>query len=291
MRKKYARKKFISISMCLIALFAFALAAGLFLAVYLEGGQASAVLPTPKATPTPMITATPASEAIPTPATTPTPTNLDAPLTPPPTLPPYQWGEAVAASDPVEDTYFEDAVFIGDSRTEGLKLYSGLKSATFLCGRGMTVKTAINNTLSDTSTGAGMTVVQAVQNKRYGKVYIMLGMNELGWVNNDIFYQTYQDLVQQIKQAAPGATIYIQTLMPVTAWKSEKHDYVKNEKIKVYNELIEKLAREEKVYLLDTFQAVVGPDGTLPDEATSDGIHLNKAYCKIWLAYLRTHTV
>ena len=30
----------------------------------------------------------------------------------------------VAESEAVEDTYFEDAVFLGDSRTEGLLLYS-----------------------------------------------------------------------------------------------------------------------------------------------------------------------
>ena len=34
----------------------------------------------------------------------------------------------VPESGPVEDTYFDDAAFLGDSRTEGFHLYSGLKT-------------------------------------------------------------------------------------------------------------------------------------------------------------------
>ena len=45
----------------------------------------------------------------------------------------------VPESEAVEDTYFEDAVFLGDSRTEGFRLYSGLKTGTYLCGVGATV--------------------------------------------------------------------------------------------------------------------------------------------------------
>ena len=39
----------------------------------------------------------------------------------------------VPESEAVDDGYFADAVFIGDSRTQGLRLYSGLKDTTWLC--------------------------------------------------------------------------------------------------------------------------------------------------------------
>ena len=35
--------------------------------------------------------------------------------------------------------YFADALFIGDSRTDGLRLYSGIKGADFYCYKGLTV--------------------------------------------------------------------------------------------------------------------------------------------------------
>ena len=42
------------------------------------------------------------------------------------------WEGPVPESALVEDTYFDDAVFLGDSRTDGLRLYSGLPHGTFL---------------------------------------------------------------------------------------------------------------------------------------------------------------
>ena len=32
-------------------------------------------------------------------------------------------------------------------------------------------------------------------------------------------------------------------------------------------------------------------EGYLFSDATEDGLHLNATYCKIWMQYLRTHTV
>lgn len=59
--------------------------------------------------------------------------------TPVPDTPPYEFGQPVAESGPVDEDYFDDAVFLGDSRTEGLQLYSGLKSGDFFWHKGMTV--------------------------------------------------------------------------------------------------------------------------------------------------------
>ena len=38
---------------------------------------------------------------------------------------------------PVDDSYFSDAVFIGDSRVEGFHMQSGITQGTFLTGVGM----------------------------------------------------------------------------------------------------------------------------------------------------------
>ena len=38
----------------------------------------------------------------------------------------------VPEREPVEDAYFADTVFLGDSRTEGFHLYSGLKEGEYL---------------------------------------------------------------------------------------------------------------------------------------------------------------
>ena len=45
----------------------------------------------------------------------------------------------VPESGPVADTYFDDVVFLGDSRTEGFSLYSGLGTGSYYYAVGATV--------------------------------------------------------------------------------------------------------------------------------------------------------
>ena len=59
----------------------------------------------------------------------------------------------------------------------------------------------------------------------------------------------------------------------------------------MYNEMIRQIAIDKKVLYLDVGAGLSDENGILPDEASSDGVHLNKAYCEKWLAYLKTHTV
>lgn len=78
----------------------------------------------------------------------------------------------------VDGKWFEDAVFIGDSRTEGLRNYDGLGNATYYAVKGLMVNTVYTKTA--TLDGKNQTVMQALRGRKFGKVYIMLGINELG---------------------------------------------------------------------------------------------------------------
>ena len=79
---------------------------------------------------------------------------------------------------PVDDYYFNDAVFIGDSRMEGFRNTSGITQGEFLTSVGMTL-TSIGDTKVNTSDGQ-ITVYQGLSGRQYGKIYLMLGANDLG---------------------------------------------------------------------------------------------------------------
>lgn len=51
-------------------------------------------------------------------------------------------GRRVQESEPVDDSYFDDVAFVGDSRTDGFRLYSGLERGTYFCVTGETVASA-----------------------------------------------------------------------------------------------------------------------------------------------------
>lgn len=199
-------------------------------------------------------------------------------------------GAPVPESAAVEDSYFDDALFIGDSRTEGLMLYSGLQTATFYTHKGMMVSKAFTSKVIDTPSGK-VTVVEALKQKQFGKIYIMLGVNELGWAYDSFFAEKYAELVDAVKAAQPQATIYIQSILPVSADKSARDKIYNNPKILNYNRLIREMVAAKGVYYVDVAAGIQDEQGCLPKDSTTDGVHLTASYCKVWLQYLKTHTV
>lgn len=202
----------------------------------------------------------------------------------------YDFSRPVPKSPAVDDSYFDDAVFIGDSRTEGLILYTGLSNTVSFTHKGLMVNTVFTEPVVNKN-GEKIPVIEALRETDFKKVYIMFGINETGWPYNKEFKEAYGKLIDEIRSINPRAVIYVQQIMPVTDGLSATHPYVKNKKIREYNDLIRLLAEEKEVYYIDTASAVAMKNGSLPEEAAVDGIHLNLKYCKKWLDYLKTHTV
>lgn len=205
--------------------------------------------------------------------------------------PSYDFSQPVPEGEAVDNSYFEDAVFIGDSRTEGFFLYSGIDRGERLTSIGLSIfRLAEKKAL--TINGREYTLLEALALKEYSKVYLSFGINELGYNNNKGFYNGYCNAVDTIRASQPHAVIYIQGLIPINEAKAKQgRDYMTNARIQEYNSLMRQAAQEKQVAFLDLYPGFADENGELPADATSDGIHIKSAYCKQWLEYLRTHTV
>lgn len=191
---------------------------------------------------------------------------------------------------PVDDTYFTDAVFLGDSRTEGFSLYSGLETPTYLHAVGATVDSVQTKATEETEDGT-ITLMDRLDQLEFSKVYIMLGVNELGWPKTEKFEERYGDIVDRIQETHPDARIALQSILPVSEKQEKKGSYVNNRRIGEYNEVVRRVAEEKGCVYLDVAEAVTGEDGCLPADLTSDGVHLNTKGCKLWLEYLEEHPI
>lgn len=221
-----------------------------------------------------------------------TPTNTDADETTPEetTERLYDYSFPVPQSETVELSYFDDAVFIGDSRTEGFIMNTGLSNAISYTYKGLMADTVYTSPVINIE-GEKLPVMEALEKTSFSKVYIMLGINETGWPNNNIFISKYEKIINDIKAFNPDAIIYVQSVLPVSTSVSERHQYVKNQKIDEYNVLLLEMAHRNKVCFVNSAESVSSPDGSLPDDAAPDGIHLNRAYCEKWMEYLKTHVI
>ena len=115
----------------------------------------------------------------------------------------YDFSAPVPESSPVEDSYFDDAVFIGDSRAEGLILNTGLTNATAHVHKGLTVDTVFTEPVINKD-GQKLSVMDALKSTQFSKVYIMLGINETGWVYSQIFQSKYGDIIDGIRRSIPA---------------------------------------------------------------------------------------
>lgn len=215
------------------------------------------------------------------------------PETPSPVPDPLPTGSGlVEEGESVDNTWFSDAVFIGDSRTDGLRLYSGIRGATFLCHTGLSVFTVGSNACIDQD-GAKVTVMEALAAQQWvTKVYLMLGINELGYPASS-FKDTYTKVVEQIKELQPDAVIYLQTLIPINepiAYEHGTSAAINNEKLRQFNDVIAEVAQEQEVFLVDVDRPFWSAEGCLDAANTGDGVHLTKAGYVAWLDYLKSHT-
>ncbi len=195
------------------------------------------------------------------------------------------YGEVFRAK-PVEDSYFDNAVFIGDSLTDGFRMYAGLPQATFLCGTSMTIDGLNNREWQN-----GLTMMGRIKQGGFKKIYIMLGINESIVVEyKDQFVQKYGNLIDTIKEYNPDAVIYIQSIMPVSA-EMDRKGRITNTAINAFNEGLYQLANDKHVFYLDINKSFKDEAGQLPEGASRDGVHFHKEYYVKWLEYLKSHAV
>lgn len=192
----------------------------------------------------------------------------------------------VTASKETEEDYYKDTVFIGDSRTQGLQINAGLTSPDFFAGRGLNVKNARTEKVVKNAAGKAVTVIDALKDKQYKKVYICFGINELGWPYTNIFADEYQKTIDAIKKIQPNAEVVVQGILPVTEKKSKSDKIFNMKNVKKFNKVIKKMAEDNGETYVDNSPAVANDKGYLPSDVTPDGIHMNREYCKRILAYI-----
>lgn len=220
---------------------------------------------------------------------------IPAPPDPFAKLPDYDF-TAPAPEAPAEQAeFFSDTVFIGDSRTVGLIMYTKLKPIDF-SGVGLNVSTIwtksyirlpdASGTLRATSLSDALTAKAG----EFKSVYLALGLNELGW-KPSVFAKSFEYTIDTLRSLT-DVPIYVQLILPVTQKASDTSEFgITNEKAALFNEEIRRIAAEKEVFLLDPTALFALEDGTLDPTAASDGIHLQPAAYTQILDYYRTHTV
>lgn len=245
----------------------------------------------PDTTEPPPVTASTLPDSTAAPDTTAEPAVTTEPPPPVITLP--------EAETPAGDDYFASILFIGDSRSQGMQISTGGYGATFYADRGLSIegvsdKKFIKRTAPDGSQ-TSISIIEALTAEPVTeKIYIWLGLNELGWPSSAKFEKTYRTQLAAVREACPDADIVIMSLVPVgrnAVVVGVDTSADANKRVIEYNEILLRLAEEAGVYYLNCYEAFVDAEGYLPDGYASDGIHLVKAQNIALCDYIRAHPI
>ena len=171
------------------------------------------------------------------------------------------------------------SLFIGDSRTVGLMEYSGLENTDFFCSVGMSVYNIHKKPVSVPNVGK-VTLTELLSGKSYDKIYIMLGVNELG----------YKVLLALIKEKQAEAAVFIDANLHVTKSRSDKDGVVNNASIDSFNNELAKLADGKKVFYINANPVFDDGYGNLSADKSEDGTHLYAKYYAEWSKWIADKT-
>ena len=203
---------------------------------------------------------------------------------PPTTVPPATVPPTTVVTEPVVDeSWFDDALFIGESRTAGLKGYGRLGNADYFCGEGLTVYGVWGVRASDQNFQE-QTLTSLLSRRQYGKIYIHLGINELGG-NMDTFVAKYQTVIDEIRRLQPDARIILQAVLVLGDGYSSKPAF-SQESLQHLNLRIKLLAEENGLHFSDVNVIMTNEDGYLIPELTFDGCHLYASGYELWAQWL-----
>ena len=178
----------------------------------------------------------------------------------------------------------ERALFIGDSRTCGLRDHARMDEADYFCDVGMSVFNAQSKQLSDVDFKFE-SLYSLLADREYGYVFISLGLNEAGYPIDSLL-RAYSQLLERVVQTQPQAVIVLQGVMGVTRSWAQRAPHTAPENLRLINDGIQDLARRYRVNYVDANEEFADEAGYLPEEMTADGCHLYARFSSQWAQWL-----
>lgn len=172
-----------------------------------------------------------------------------------------------------------EIVFIGNSITE-----VGDWQEIILKSR------AINRGISGDNSYGVLNRLDEALSAKPKKLFVMIGVNDIkrGTPVEDIA-RNYERIVRYVERKAPKTELYMQSVLPVNeTMLASIYDLIRNEKINRLNHLLKSICEKYKHTYVDLHHNVFSDsNGQLPENLTTDGLHLRPASYLLWVEYLQ----
>lgn len=217
-----------------------------------------------------------AEAALPAPAAlTPEPTPEPSPEpTPRPPVP-----------ETIEEAWFDDALFIGDSITGMLSSYTlingGLGEATVVYANSYSCHGAVEEDLKLSYRGEKLSMAELVEETGAGKVFFLLAMNDLSRTPEQMT-DCWATVLEDIRSRCPDTEIFIQSGTPLFT----ETGYLNNDNVELLNQALKDFCLEKGCVYVDIAQGLKDEEGNMQGRFSLDYAHFNGEGCKVWIEAL-----
>lgn len=202
--------------------------------------------------------------------------------------------------EPDSESFFDGAVFVGDSVTLGLRNYvtsernkghECLGKAKFLTEGSMGYsntlpKIGAGNSIHPKYKGKEMHIEDALALMKADKVFIMLGMNDFCIYSVKEGIGNVEKCINRIKEKNPETEIYIESVTPALRDRGNFN----NANIDKFNTALKQFCEENDCIYVDIASVMKNSNGALIESYCSDpegkGVHMTYEGCRAWVNYL-----
>ncbi len=192
----------------------------------------------------------------------------------------------------VDEEYFADALVIGDSRSVGIAHFGKLEGPAYFVNTSMSIYNYSQMKVDADGKGK-KSLEQLLSEKDFGKIYIGLGINELGYDLSETATK-FRGLIENLQSENPNVIIYLMANLHVTAARSDNDKTYNNSKINTLNTMLFNIAQSDttdNVYYIDVNPVFDDEEGNLTQKYTNDNTHLLTKYYSMWIDFFKSNAI
>ncbi len=193
---------------------------------------------------------------------------------------------------PVDENYFDNILFLGDSRFVSMETYETVPTRNIFAENGISAADFYTSSFFNSHIGTVQSLREIFIDRQSPIVYIALGVNGVGFLPATTVVDDINKIALLARECCPDTVIVIQSILPVSDIKTEVSPNLTNQKIDACNELLIELAKENGYLYMDLSNIMKNSEGKLhSDYDCGDGLHFNKDAYIVMKNYWRTHPI
>lgn len=189
-----------------------------------------------------------------------------------------------ANSDAHKSANFGNVLFIGDSRTVGLRDYADLGAADVFAENGLNIFRLFKDAVNVPGKGQ-ITLENLLLSNQYDKIYVMLGINEIGY-NLDKVIEKFGHVIDKLQNYQPNTTIYIQANLMIQKSRSDRDSIYNNANMRYLNDHMAAFGDGIKRIFIDVNPLFGDGAGNLAPQYACDDFHLIGVYYTVWADWI-----